>query len=118
MAIQSLQDFQSSFGMDPVEVEIQFGKDAAFSILLKPLSAKARDRFEASVVGDKGKNNLANLRARLVAECWVNGEGKPIGTADQIGEQRADMIAAIFDKVRELNGMDKDVAKVDEEKND
>jgi len=118
MAIQSLQDFQASYGMDPVEVEIQFGKDAAFSILLKPLSATARDAFEASVVGEKGKNNLANLRARLVQKCWVDGEGKPIGTAEQIGAQRADMIGAIFDKVRVLNGMDKDVDKVAEEKND
>mgnify|MGYP000090932032 CR=1 FL=1 len=118
MAIQSLQDFQASFGMDPVEVEIQFSKDAAFSILLKPLSAKDRDSFEASVVGVKGKTNLENLRAKLVQKCWVNGEGKPIGSAEAIGEQRADVIGAIFDKVRELNGMDKDVAKVDEEKND
>jgi len=118
MAIQSLQDFQTSYGMDPVEVSIQFGKDAAFSIFLKPLSATARDAFEASVVGEKGKNNLANLRARLVHKCWVTGEGKSIGTAEEIGAQRADLVGAIFDKVRELNGMDKDVAKVDEEKND
>jgi hypothetical protein len=118
MAIQSLQEFQSTFGMDPVEVEVQFGKDAAFSIYLKPLAASARDAFEASVVGEKGKTNLVNLRARLVEKCWVDKEGKPIGDAKQIGAQRSDVIAAIFDKVRELNGMDKDVAKVDEEKND
>ncbi len=68
MAIQSLQDFQASYGMDPVEVEIQFGKDAAFSILLKPLSAKDRDSFEASVVGVKGKTNLENLRKLAVTE--------------------------------------------------
>lgn len=117
MAIQTLQDFQTTFRMDPVEVEI-FAKDGAFSILLKPLSAADRDSFEASVVGVKGKTNLDNLRARLVAKCWVDGEGKPIGTEKQIGAQRADVIASIFDKVRELNGMDKDVATVEEEKND
>jgi hypothetical protein len=104
--------------MDPVEVSIQFGKDAAFSIFLKPLSSAARDSFEASVVGEKGKNNLLNLRARLVQKCWVNSEGKLVGTPEEVGAQRADALAAIFEKVRELNGMDKDVAKVDEEKND
>jgi len=111
MAIQSLQDFQLTFGMDPVEVDIdKFGKDAAFSVYLKPLSSAARDRFEASVVGEKGKRNLANLRARLVAECWVSEKGEAIGTPTQIGDQRADLVGALFDKVRELNGMDADVA--------
>jgi len=118
VAIQSLKDFEQSYGMEPVEVEIQFGKEAAFSILLKPLSSSARDAFEASVVGVKGKSNLENLRARLVQKCWVDGDGKPIGTVEQIGAQRSDVVAAIFDKVRELNGMDKDVDKVEEAKND
>lgn len=116
MAIQSLEDFQATFGMDPVEVEIP-GKEP-FSVLLKPLSATARDEFEASVVGVKGKSNLENLRARLVEKCWVDDKGKPIGTAAQIGRQRADKINGIFDKIRELNGMDKDVAEVEEAKND
>jgi hypothetical protein len=124
MAIQSLQDFQTTFRMDPVEVEIVLGKEASFSILLKPLSSAARDAFETSIAyavkdkGEKGKAALATLRSSLVHKCWVGADGKPIGTLAQIGEQRADVIAAIFEKVRELNGMDKDVAKVEEEKND
>ncbi len=109
MLIQSLQEFQNSFSTKPVEVEItkdgQNAKDGTFSIYLKPLTSAERDRFEASIVGEKGKRNLANLRARLVANCWVNAEGKPVGTADEIGKQRADLIGAIFDKVREMNGM-------------
>jgi hypothetical protein len=118
MAIQSLQDFRALFGMEPVEVEIRFGTDAAFSIYLKPLSSAARDAFEASVLGEKGKQNLANLRARLVQKCWVNAEGKPVGTAEEVGAERAELIGKIFDKIRELNGMDKDVAKAEDEKND
>jgi len=118
MAIQSLQEFQSTFSMDAVEVDVQLGKDAPFSIYLKPLSSAARDSFEASVVGEKGKRNLANLRARLVANCWVDGEGKAIGTPEQIGAQRADLVGAIFDKVRELNGMDADVAAAAEVEKD
>ena len=66
------------------------------------------------MVGEKGKRNLANLRARLVSEVWVNEKGDPLGNATQIGEQRSDVVGAIFDKVREMNGMDADVAKAEE----
>jgi len=118
MTIRSLDEFRSTFGTDAVEVEVKFGKEAAFSIYLKPLTSAARDAFEASVVGAEGKRNLDNLRARLVAGCWVDDQGKPIGTAKQIGEMRADAVGAIFDKVRELNGMDADVAAVEEAGND
>lgn len=108
MTIQSLQEFQSTFGTAPVEVDIQLGKEAPFSVYLKPLTSAERDAFEASIVGDQGKRNLSNLRARLVAFCWVNAEGKAIGQADEIGSLRADVVGALFEKVRELNGMDAD----------
>jgi len=119
MAIQSLQEFQTQFSMDVAEVEVpEFGKEAAFSIFLKPLSAEQRDAFEASVIGIKGRTNMHNLRARLVQKAWVNADGGSIGTPEQVGAQRADVINAIFEVVRERNGMDKDVAKAEEEKND
>lgn len=111
MTIQSLQEFQATFGTKPVEVEIQFAKEGAFSVLLKPLTSAERDAFEASIVGEEGKRNLSNLRARLVAFCWVNAEGKPVGKPDEIGALRADLVGEIFDKVRELNGMDADAAE-------
>lgn len=107
MAIQTLAQFQSSFGSKPVEVKLeQFGKDAVF--YLKPLTSADRDNFEASVVGIDGKRNLLNLRARLVALCWCNEEGKPIGSAKEIGTLRADLVGALFDEIRHQNGMDAD----------
>jgi len=119
MTIQTLQEFQAQFSMDVAEVEIpEFGKESAFTVYLKPLSAEQRDEFEASVIGIKGKTNMHNLRARLVQKAWVNAEGAPIGTPAQVGSQRADVINAIFEVVRSRNGMDKDVAKAEEEKND
>ena len=105
MAIQSLEQFQQTFAAQPVEVKLeQFGKDAVF--YLQPLVSADRDNFEASVVGVDGKRNLANLRARLVALCLTDADGKQIGSAKQIGSLRADLVGALFDKVRELNGMD------------
>lgn len=110
MAIQSLEQFRSNFGSRPVEVELpQFAKEGeSFSVFLRPLKSRDRDNFEASIVGVDGKRDLHNLRARLVALCWCDEEGKPIGSEDEVGELRADFIGALFDKVRELNGMDSD----------
>ena len=114
MAFQTLDQFRSNFGSEPVEVELQqFAKDGAFSIFLKPLTSRARDNFEASVVGVNGERDLHNLRARLVAECLCDEKGKPIGSADEIGELSAEFVGAVFDEVRHMNGMD-DIDSVDE----
>jgi hypothetical protein len=124
---QLLQQFQSVFGTEAVRVEFsEFAKDGAFSskhtkalkdagfscIYLKPLSSEARDGFEASIVGNDGKSrNMANLRARLVSVCWVDEDGKPVGTAKEIGGLRADLIGALFLKVQELNGMNQEAVE-------
>lgn len=109
MAFQTLDQFRSNFGSEPVEVELpQFAKDGAFSIFLKPLTSRDRDHFEASVVGVNGERDLHNLRARLVAHCLCDDEGKPIGSEDEIGSLRADFVGAVFDEVRRMNGMDTD----------
>lgn len=105
MTIQSFEQFQQTFASTPVEVSLeQFGKDAVF--YLRPLRSADRDNFEASVVGTDGKRDLRNLRARLVSLCLCNEDGEPIATADQIGALRADLVGALFDEVRHLNGMD------------
>ena len=47
-SIQTLEQFQTTFGSKPVEVKLdKFGKDAVF--YLKPLTSADRDNFEASV---------------------------------------------------------------------
>ena len=107
MSIQSLEQFQTTFANKPVEVVLeQFGTDAIF--YLKPLVSVDRDNFEASVVGVDGKRNLLNLRARLLALCLCDKEGKALGSAKQIGALRADLVGALFNEVRRHNGMDAD----------
>jgi|GEM_PF-6143617 hypothetical protein len=105
MPIQTLVEFQQTFAPKPVQCEVTVGKDA-ITVFLKPLTSVQRDAFEASVVGQEGKGrNLENLRARLVADCLVNADGKRVGSAKELGELDAQLIGALFDKVRELNGM-------------
>ena len=110
MTFQTLSEFQSTFASAPVEVELeQFAKDGKpFTVFLKPLTSKDRDNFEASVVGVDGKRDLSNLRARLVSRCLVDEKGKPIGTANQIGDLDAEFVGAVFNAVRTMNGMDTD----------
>ena len=104
--IQTLEQFQKTFGVEPVEITLEeFGKDAT-TFFLKPLKSADRDNFEASVVGIDGNRNLLNLRARLVSLAWCDADGKPIGSAKQIGELRSDLVNALFDRVRVLNGME------------
>lgn len=127
-----LSQFQSVYGTEAVRVEFsEFAKDGAFStkhvkalkdagfeaIFLKPLTSEERDGFESSIVGVDGKSrNMANLRARLVALCWCDEDGKPVGNAKEIGALRADLVGALFAKIREINGMDTE--SVEEAKND
>lgn len=107
MTIQTFEQFSQTFASVPVEVTLeQFGKDAVF--YLKPLRSVDRDNFESSVVGVDGKRNLQNLRARLVALCLCSEDGEPIATPEQLGSLRADLVGALFDEVRHMNGMDAD----------
>lgn len=111
MAIQSLAEFQSTFAPKAVEVEVTVAKEGTFKVYLKPLTSAQRDAFEASVVGVDGKRDLSNLRARLVADCLVTAEGKPIGSAKELGNLDARLVGALFEEVRKLNGMDSEAVE-------
>lgn len=109
-SFQKLEQFRSHFSSKPVEIELpEFARDgASFSVYLKPLTSKDRDNFEASVVGVDGERDLSNLRARLVSKSLCTKDGELIATEDELGELSAEFIGALFDKVRELNGMTDD----------
>ena len=122
--MQSLSAFQSVFKVEPVRIEYsEFAKDGAIAsavealqaegldaIYLMPLTSEKRAAFEASIVGKDGKQrDMANLYARYVNLSWVDGpEGKPLGTAKEIGALRADLVAEIFEMVQKINGVKTD----------
>ncbi len=117
-AITSLKQFDAAFSMEPVSVKLEeFGKAAVF--WLKPLTAADRDAFETSVAGVDGKRNTVNVRARLVAKCWVDETGKrvvPEAKVNQLGERHSGVVNGLFDEVMEMNGMTVDQIE-DAEKN-
>lgn len=92
------------------------------SVRIGTMTAAERDAFEASMIPEKGKkqaDKMANFRARFVARCIVDAEGKPVFTeADivQLGRKSANVLSRLFDECRELNGMtEKDVEQLEGE---
>lgn len=90
-------------------------------VRLKALTAAERDAFEASTVeirGGKQKQNLRNLRARLVALCIVDEDGKRVfesGDVARLGEKSAQALNRLFEKCNEMNGLsDSDIDELTE----
>lgn len=111
------------FAIDDIKVEVvsvpQWG---GRKIRLKMMSAAERDEFEASTVEVKrgrSKPNLANLRARLVARCIVNGDGVRLfqaGDVARLGRKSASALEFLFQKCQELNGFtEKDIDELTED---
>ena len=109
---------------DDIKVETvpvpEWGAKAA--VRLKVLSAAERDAFEASTVTTKGgkqKPNLANIRARLVARCMVDGDGKRVfesGDVARLGNKSSKALDRLFAKCQEINGFsDKDIEDLTED---
>jgi hypothetical protein len=90
------------------------------SVMVRGLSGRERDAFEASVVEQKGKKteyNLRNVRARFVALCLVDEAGARLFTdpADVLllGNKSARALERVWDKARELSGLsDEDVEEL------
>lgn len=91
-------------------------------VRLRSLTGKERDAFEASMVetNKKGqqKQNLANVRARLVSICCVNEKDELIFNSkdvDRLGGKSAAALNRIAEKCNEMNGLsDEDVEEMAE----
>jgi len=80
-------------------------------IRLSVMTSSERDAFESSLLEKDKKRGFQNLRARLVALCVVDEDGKRVfADADvaKLGEQPADVIGRLFDECRDINGFNKE----------
>lgn len=89
------------------------------SVMIRTLSGKERDRFEASLQvtrGSKTKQNYDNFRARLISLCVVNESGeRTFSDADiaLLGEKSVAALQRVFNACNELNGLsDADVEEL------
>lgn len=89
----------------PVEVPEWGG-----TLYVRSLTGAERDHFETSLFEGQGKGrkeNFANLRARMVALCAVDGEGERLfADADvaALGGKNAAALDRVFDAAQRLNG--------------
>jgi hypothetical protein len=86
------------------------------SVLVKSLTGKQRDEFEASLVEQRGRRavaNTANMRAKLVAWSCVDETGNRLFTnADiaELGDHSAAAVNRIYNVAARLSGLsDEDV---------
>ena len=82
------------------------------SVTVRALSGTELDEFNTSIVRTKGNNvevNRRNYRAKLVARCLVNGDGKTPLFKDEsqiiaLGMQPVKILDRLLEVINRLNG--------------
>lgn len=80
-------------------------------VIIRSLTGRERDAFEASLTKGRGqaaKPNLANFRARMVALCLVDENHQLQFNRDDIdalGRKSVKALQRVFNKCNEMNGM-------------
>jgi hypothetical protein len=84
------------------------------SVLVRGMTGRERDEFEASMIvraGGQTVPDIRNGRAKLVARCVVGDDGQPLFTRDDVtalGEKSASALARVFDVASRLSGLTED----------
>lgn len=96
------------------------------TFILREMSGRARDLFESNalkevtdIIDGKPVTRRAVepmlLRARLIALCWMDEEGRPVYGEDEVGMLADDISAsvqgALFERAQKLNGLDNDAVE-------
>lgn len=95
----------------PTEVVALPELGAGTEVIVRGMTGSERDAFEAGCIEGRGKKrdvNTKNIRAKLVAFCCVDEQGKRWFTDDDalsLGNVRADLIDRIFSVAQKLSGM-------------
>lgn len=83
-------------------------------VLIRGLTGKQRDAFEASMMERRGKTmvpNTNNIRARLVAWACVDEEGQRLfndGDITELGEHSAGVLDRVYKVAAKLSGLSDD----------
>jgi len=109
----------ASSDLDTQEVDVPEWDGA---VLIRGLTGRERDDFEASILERRGKRmvpNVANIRAKLVVKCVVGEDGKRLfgdNDANELGEHSAAAVNRIYEAAAKLSGLtDEDVEELVED---
>lgn len=84
------------------------------SVKVRGMTGIERDQFESSIMKGKGKNiqlNWTNIRAKLVVNTVINGDGSRLFTDGDIaalGKKSASALDRVFDVAQRLSGITKE----------
>lgn len=83
------------------------------AVVVRGLTGKERDQFEASLVDgkDKNKTNLNNIRARLVALTLVDSKDNRLFSdedVEKLGAKSAQVLDRLFETAQRLSGLKRD----------
>lgn len=109
-------------GVKDIEIEKVDVPEWHGSVFVKGMSGTERDRFEASIVEQRGKNakvSMLNIRAKLAAESICDEDGEKLFSVEDVvdlGKKSASALQRIFDVAQRLSGItDDDVEELSEE---
>jgi hypothetical protein len=111
------------FSADDRRFEIVKVPEWGGEVRVRSLTGRERDEFESTTYNTKGgkvKENFDNFRARLIAKCVVDEDGKLVFTnraeIAMLGNKSAAALQRIFNKCQELNGLtNEDVEELTED---
>lgn len=98
-------------GINDLPTEDVFVPEWNTWVRVRGLTGAERDQFEQSIVEARGKDtrvNLRNIRAKLVALCVVDEEGKRLfkdEDAELLGRKSAVALNRIFEVAQRLSGL-------------
>lgn len=84
------------------------------TVLVRGLTGRQRDEFEASLIERRGKRNIPNtdnIRAKLVARCCVDETGQRLFTdadASTLGERSGAALDRVYEVAARLSGIGDD----------
>lgn len=107
----SRDDFLKAEDRHAEEVDLSDIPGYNGSMLIRGLTGTERDEFEASLFQKRGNNlepNPRNVRAKLVARCCVDDDGKQlfdIAEVELIGKKSGQAISRLYNVAARLSGL-------------
>ena len=104
----TVNDIQNAQDSDILIVEVpEWGGEVGIRVM----TGKERDAYEASILGDNNRQNLVNIRSRMLVKCLTGDDGKRLfadGQVDILAAKSGAVLSRLFEIAQSHNGMTQD----------